>query len=363
MSLPEFHELTVEAHLREADDAIRLRLAVPPQARELFRAIPGQHITVRVNVGDQHLRRTYTVISHPVSASLEVAIRVQGRVSQALAHALRPGMRLQVLPPAGRFRLPAPAGAPGHYLGLAAGSGVTPIYALTRELLETRAEARCTLVIANQTLARSMLVPDLLALKDRFLDRLTLHFVMSREPQDVQWLNGRLDRGWLERAAGRIFDPAALEGVMLCGPGGMIAELTAALIGIGVPKERIHAEYFALQRRAPAAPAPAPAPPGEAALSAAPGTEVTVIMDGRRRSFTMPRDGTRILDAAERAGLALPYSCRDGICCTCRVKVVGGEVALGEQYALEPWEIEAGFTLACQAQPRSERLTLSYDER
>lgn len=360
MSMPEFHSLTVESHLKEAEDAIRLRLAVPPQARDAFRALPGQHITVRVNVGDKHLRRTYTVISHPSSASLELAIRVQGRVSQTLANGLRSGMSLQVLPPSGRFRLPSPPSGPAHYLGLAAGSGVTPIYALTRELLETTPDARCTVVIGNQSLARSMLVEDLLALKDRFLDRLTLHFVMSREPQEVEWLNGRLDRAWLIRLAGKLFDPAALEGAMLCGPGSMIAELTEALLELGVPKERIHSEHFMLERRSQA---PFPVSRGDGSVASAPGTEVTVIMDGRRRTFTMPRDGTRILDAAERSGLTLPYSCRDGICCTCRVKVVAGEVALGEQYALEPWEIEAGFTLACQAQPRSESLTLSYDER
>ena len=360
MTLPEFHSLTVEAHLKEADDAIRLRLAVPPEAREAFRVVPGQHITVRVNVGDKHLRRTYTVVSHPSSASLELAIRVQGRVSRRLAESLRPGMTVEVLPPAGRFRLPAPPSGSGRYLALAAGSGITPIYALARELLETRPEAHCTVVIGNQSLARSMLIEDLLALKDRFLDRLALHFVMSREPQEVEWLNGRLDRAWLTRAAAQLFDPAALDGAMLCGPGTMIEELTAALLELGVPKERIHSEHFALQRRSPA---PAAAAPVEAGAAGAPATEVTVVMDGRRRTFTMARDGTRILDAAERSGLALPYSCRDGICCTCRVKVIAGEVSLGEQYALEPWEIEAGFTLACQAQPRSENLTLSYDER
>ncbi|HVC31502.1 MAG TPA: 2Fe-2S iron-sulfur cluster-binding protein [Steroidobacteraceae bacterium] len=360
MSMPEFHSLVVAAHLKEADDAIRLRLAVPPEARDAFRVVPGQHITVRMNVGEKHLRRTYTVVSHPSSASLELAIRVQGRVSRTLAESLRPGMSVEVLPPAGRFRLPAPSEGPAHYLGLAAGSGITPVYALTRELLETTPDARCTLVIGNQALARSMLVEDLLALKDRFLDRLTLHFVMSREPQEVEWLNGRLDRAWLTRAARKLFDPATLEGAMLCGPGSMIAELTAALQELGVPQERIHSERFTLERRSPS---PLPPVRGEMRPADVPGAEVTVIMDGRRRTFTMPRDGTRILDAAERAGLALPYSCRDGICCTCRVKVIAGEVALGEQYALEPWEIEAGFTLACQAQPRSGTLTLSYDER
>lgn len=358
----EFHSLTVAAHQREADEAIRLRLAVPPPLRQTFHALPGQHVTVRVKVGDKPARRTYTVISHPDSAHLELAIRVQpgGVVSQALAHELRAGMSLQVLPPSGRFRLPAPPPGPAHYLGLACGSGVTPIFALVRELLETAAETTCTVVIGNQSLARSMLVADWLALKDRFLGRLALHFVMSREPQQIEWLNGRLDRLWLARAVHQLFDPSTLEGALLCGPGGMIAELSAGLQELGLARDRIHSEHFAPERRSHAPQQPAR---NEAIDASGTGTEVTVILDGRRRTFSMLRDGTQVLQAAERAGLALPYSCRDGICCTCRVKVLEGEVSLGEQYALEPWEIEAGFTLACKAQPRSERLTLSYDER
>ena len=362
MSLPEFHALKIEAHAAEADDAIRLRLAVPPALRDSFRVVPGQHLTVRVQHGERHLRRTYTVVSHPRDACLEIAVRVQpgGRVSQLLAREFRAGMNLEVLPPSGRFRLPAAPAGRAAYLALAAGSGVTPIFALVRELLETSAAAHCAVVIGNQSLARAMLLQDWLALKDRFLDRLRLHFVMSREPQAIDWLNGRLDRDWLARVVGKVFVPEALEGVMLCGPGSMIAELTAALEALGVPRERIHSERFTLASRGAAADATLAA---RAIDPGVPHTQVQVVLDGRQRSFSMPRDGTRILEAAERSGLALPYSCRDGICGTCRVKVLAGQVSLGEQYALEPWELAAGFTLACQAQPRSEHLTLTYDER
>jgi len=357
----EFHSLTVQEHLREAEDAIRLRLAVPPQAREAFHSVPGQHITVRLLVNERPVRRTYTVISPPGSTAVDIAVRVQpgGRVSQTLAREVRSGMQLEVLPPSGRFHLPVPPPGPAHYLALACGSGVTPIYALIRQLLESAPEAHALVFIGNQTLARTMLLEDWLALKDRYLGRLALHFVMSREPQEVAWLNGRLNAEWLARICGRLFDPRSLEAVLLCGPGNMIAECTTALTARGVAPERIHSERFSLESRARVAAEP-PAPAQQAGNDA---TEVTVVMDGRRRSFSMPRDGTRILEAAERSGLVLPYSCRDGICSTCRVKVLEGEVALGEQYALEPWELAAGFTLACQARPRSPRLTLSYDER
>jgi len=364
--MPDFHRLTVIERAREAEDAVRLKLAVPPDARAAFRAVPGQHVTIRVAVDGRPLRRTYSLVSAPGSEHLEIAVRVQphGRVSSLLEREAQPGTTLEVLPPSGRFCLVPPAPAvPAEYLALAAGSGVTPVFALVRDVLERSAATRCTVCIANRSLARAMLVEDWLALKDRHLERLALYFVMSREPQEVDWLNGRLDRPWLARVAHKLFDPARLEGALICGPGSMIAELTGALESLGVVPERIHSEHFTIERRAaqPAASAPDATPQSRAAAPAR--TEVTLVADGRRRSFSMPRGGTSVLEGAEAAGLDLPYSCRSGICSTCRVKVLEGAVQMGEQYALEPWELAAGFTLACQAQPRSERLTLSYDER
>ncbi len=366
MSVTSFHSLVVEAVEHDCEDAVRVRLAVPPDAREAFRYLPGQHITVRVVRGERPLRRTYSLVSVPGQGHLEIAVRTHrdGRVSGVLAREVRPGMRLEVLPPAGSFHLPVlPAGS-AHVLALAAGTGVTPIFAMVRDLLQRQADARCTVVIGNQTLARTMLREEWLALKDRYPERLSLHFVMSREQQDIEWLNGHVDGAWLERMSGKLFDPAALGAVLLCGPGDFIRGTSEALRALGVPGERIHFERFTLERSARAVPS-AQAPQDGRGDAAASGetTQVTVVMDGRKRSFVMARDGTVLLEAAERAGLPLPYSCRDGICSTCRVKVLDGEVALGEQYALEPWELAAGFTLACQARPCSARLTLSYDER
>ncbi|HUN25101.1 MAG TPA: 2Fe-2S iron-sulfur cluster-binding protein [Steroidobacteraceae bacterium] len=363
--MPEFHRLTVLDHVREAEDAVRLRLALPSSARAAFRGLPGQHVTIRATVDGRALRRTYSLVSEPGSEHLEIAFRVhpQGRVSRLLAREAQPGATLEVLPPSGRFCIAPPAAdVPADYLALAAGSGVTPVFALVRDLLGRSPRTRCTVCIGNRCLARAMLVEDWLALKDRYLERLALQFVMSREPQEITWLNGRLDRPWLERLAPELCDPTQLEAALLCGPGGMIAELTGALESLGVPPERIHGEHFALERRAPGAAAAAAAGMSQPAATTGM-TEVTVVVDGRRRGFSMPRGGEVVLAAAEAAGLELPYSCRSGICSTCRVKVLEGEVEMGEQYALEPWELAAGFTLACQARPRSERLTLTYDER
>jgi ring-1,2-phenylacetyl-CoA epoxidase subunit PaaE len=363
MPVIDFHSLLVEDVTRDAEESVRLRLTLPPPLIQVFSFVPGQHITVRVRVGERTLRRNYSLVSPPGCGHLEIAVRTQrdGRVSGFLSTQIKPGMTLEVFPPSGRFRLPPLESGPAHVLALAAGSGVTPVFAIVRDHLEHAPDAHCTVIVANQTLARAMLREDWLGLKDRYLARLALYFVMSREPQHIEWLNGRLDREWLTKVSGRLFDAPSLAAALLCGPAGFITDLSEGLQALGVPAERIHFERFTIERSSQVAAASI----RDAVLDdeSRPQTEVTVVMDGRRRSFMMPRDGTSVLQAAEKAGFALPYSCRDGICSTCRVKVLDGEVTLGQQYALEAWELKAGFTLACQAQPRSERLILSYDER
>jgi ring-1,2-phenylacetyl-CoA epoxidase subunit PaaE len=208
-------------------------------------------------------------------------------------------------------------------------------------------------------MARAMCLEELLALKDRYLDRVALHFVMSREPQDVAIYNGRLDGDRVKQLASSFFAPGAVAECFLCGPGDMIDSVSRALRELGVSPDRIRAEHFTVATAAPekaAAPQPtAGADPGMA--------EVTVLMDGRRRSFTMRMNGESVLDGAARAGLDLPFSCRAGVCSTCRTKVVRGEVTMNQNYALEDWELEQGYVLACQSQVRTPELELDYDER
>ena len=201
-----------------------------------------------------------------------------------------------------------------------------------------------------------MRAPDfaeqLLALKDRYLDRLALHFVMSAEPQDIEWLNGRLDAQKIESLSGKLFDPAQVRQFLVCGPGDMSQQVGAALGRLGVDSAHIRAEAYEGSRPAPVA---APA-------AAADATQVTVIMDGRRRSFSMRPGGDSILDAAAQAGIDLPFSCKAGVCSTCRTKLVRGKVDLAQNYALEDWELEQGFILACQAHPQTPEIELTYDE-
>jgi ring-1,2-phenylacetyl-CoA epoxidase subunit PaaE len=359
-----FHPLKVLSVAPGAADAVEIALAVPPQLQEAYRGTPGQHVVVAARIGGAELRRTYSLLSAPGEWPLRIAPRVlaHGRVSAHLAQDLRAGDTLEVAPPNGSFTPRAAAEPGGTYVAFAAGCGITPVLAIVRALLAGDA-ARVLLFYGNTGSARAMCLEELLALKDRHLTRLALHFLMSREPQEVALYNGRLDEARVREFAHTLFAPEDVREYFVCGPGNMIDTVGATLRALGVPGGRIHGEHFTLATTAGAAQAPAPEPaPAPVAVSAGE-AEVTILMDGRRRTFTMNPEGETVLDGAARAGIELPFSCRAGVCSTCRTKVVRGEVTMTQNYALEDWELEQGYVLACQSHIRSAPLELDYDEK
>ena len=371
-----FHSLRVAQVQPQAEDAIALALEVPAELAAEYRGRPGQHIVLRTSIGNEEVRRTYSLVSPPGERLLRIVARVhaEGRLSRHLAR-LQPGDRLDVLPPNGSFTPHSAAAGRGTCLGVAAGCGITPLVAIARSWLEAGPTGRVILFYGNRSMARAMCLEELLALKDRYLDRLALHFVMSREPQDVELYNGRLDGGRVRELGGAFFAPEDVAECFVCGPGDMIDSVAQVLRELGVGSGRIRAEHFTVATAAADAAAFPLSVPAETASGAAPaalrpeaGTdpgvaEVTVLMDGRRRSFTMRMNGESVLDGAARAGLDLPFSCRAGVCSTCRTRVVRGEVAMEQNYALEDWELEQGYVLACQSKVRTPVLELDYDER
>ncbi len=354
----------IEAH-SEAEDAVSLVLEVPEAARESFRSHAGQHVVVRAQIQSEEVRRTYSLVNAAGELPLRIVARIhpQGRLSRHLAASVRAGDALEVMPPNGSFGPRVPARAHGTYVAFAAGCGITPVFSIVKTLLERAPQSRVLLFYGNRSSARTMLLQDLLALKDRHMERLSLHFVMSREPQDIELLNGRLD-GEKVHALARLWRAAAVDDYFVCGPGSMIDEVSAALRALGVANERIHAEHFAVSDAVSLAPggpdARAAVPTGTPARTGV--TQVSILMDGRRRTFEMPTRAETILDAAARAGLDLPFSCKAGVCSTCRTKLLKGQVQMAQNYALEDWELEQGFILACQAQPQTSEIELSYDE-
>jgi ring-1,2-phenylacetyl-CoA epoxidase subunit PaaE len=420
-----FHSLQVVEIHPEGEDAVGISLDVPPELRAVYRGLPGQHVVVRTEINDQENRRTYSLVNAPGEWPLRIVVRVHssGHMSRYLAEQLNVGDHLDVLPPNGSFTPRRAAEASATYVGFASGCGITPVLSVMRALLTANNGNRVILFYGNASTSRAMCLEELLALKDRYLDRLSLHFVMSREPQEVELYNGRIDPNRVRQLARVLFAPAEVSEYFVCGPGNMIDEVAATLRELGVEADRVHGEHFTVASTtaiggtpesvaasasgaitvefveappgaimvefdaAPAGvvsqaadkPAGAPETPvfefevthDEAAstsgvdepAAASEQAVVIVLMDGRRRTFNMRMNDEVILDAAIRAGLELPFSCRAGVCSTCRTKLVRGEVEMEQNYALEDWEVEHGYVLACQARVKTPVLELDYDEK
>lgn len=359
-----FHPLKVADVRPEGSDALCISFEVPDSLREAYRFIPGQHVGVRAQIGGQEVRRTYSICSAAGDSHLRIGVRVQdnGSMSQYLAGQLRAGDSVDVLTPTGRFFAEPQPSAERVYCAFACGSGITPILGIVKNLLASEPNSRFMLFYGNRTTSTIMFAEDLLALKDRYPSRLALYFILSREPQEVELFNGRLDREKVTLLGREVFDPLQTDAFFLCGPGDMIESVRDTLLGLGVDATRIHAERFVTDVPAGAAkPAPVQSKPKQATAEEV--AQITITMDGRQRTFAMLDDDPTILDAAERVGMELPYSCRGGVCSTCRVKVTRGSAEMEVNYALEPWEVEEGFVLCCQARPTSNEIELTYDER
>jgi ring-1,2-phenylacetyl-CoA epoxidase subunit PaaE len=358
-----FHPLKVADVHSEGSDALCISFEVPDSLREAYRFLPGQHVGVRAQIGGQEVRRTYSICSTADDRHLRIGVRVHdnGSMSQYLANQLRPGDSIEVLTPTGRFFAEPQPAAERTYCAFAGGSGITPILGIVKNLLASEPNSRFMLFYSNRTTSTIMFAEELLALKDRYPTRLSLYFLLSREPQDVELFNGRLDREKVTLLSKTVFDPLETDAFFLCGPGNMIESVRDTLVELGVDAKRIHTERFASDMPAGTIqPAVQEKPKRATAEHVA---EITVTMDGRQRTFAMLDDDATVLDAAERVGMELPYSCRAGVCSTCRVKVTRGSAEMAVNYALEPWEVKEGFVLCCQAKPTSRELELTYDER
>jgi ring-1,2-phenylacetyl-CoA epoxidase subunit PaaE len=356
--MSKFYPLTVTQVKHETRDAIAVTFAVPDALRETFAYQQGQHLTLRAQIDGDDVRRSYSICSAVQDRQLRVAIkRTPGGAFSSWANEhLQAGAVLDVMPPMGHFNVPLDASLARHYLVFAAGSGITPVLSIIKTTLLAEPDSRFTLFYGNRASSSVLFREELSELKDVFMARLKIAYVMSREQQDIELFNGRITG---EKCAAFLQHWVHLDDIdvaFICGPEDMMHGVSKALQEAGMPKERIRIELFA-------ASIPKTAHKARAAVADASAlTEVTVIMDGAHASFTMDRDKESILDAGLRAGIDMRYSCKGGVCSTCRCKLVEGKVEMDVNYALEDYEIARGFVLSCQSFPVTGKVIVDFDQ-
>ena len=357
MLAPRFHRLAVKDLRRETRDAVSLTFAIPDELKDDYRFLPGQYLTLRTTMDGEEVRRSYSICSGPDDGEMRIAVKKVdgGAFSSWAADELKSGDEIDVMTPTGRFGVaPAPEAARIH-VGFAAGSGITPILSIIKGVLAREPNSRFFLFYGNRS-ADGMLFRQVLEeLKDRFLDRFSVFHVISGEEQDIPILHGRLDGDKVRVLLGSLVPAPAIDHVFICGPTGMSDEIEATCREIGIAADRIHIERFVSGlggKPRPKAAVPASAPPKAFAA---------LIIDGKRREVPVA-EGEAILDAALRAGIDLPFACKGGMCSTCRARLVEGEAKMDINYSLEPWELEKGFVLTCQAKPVTGRIVVDYDQ-
>jgi len=361
MSTPLFHELKVRRVTPDTAEAVIVTFEVPDELQPVFGFTQGQYLTLRKQIDGQDLRRSYSICAGVDDGELRVGVRkVRGGVfSNWINEHLKPGDTISVMAPQGRFFVPIEPEAQRHHVGIAGGSGITPILSIMKTVLAREPKSRFTLVYGNRSLKSTMFKEELEDLKDRYMTRLVLHHVFSDEHTDAPINHGLMNRDKIGEFLRTLVPAARIDHAFVCGPYQMNDEAEAALLAAGVAEDRIHIERFGVPQQAAAVGAVMHEPqPGDAEVA-----KVVIVRDGLQREITFTREQPSILDCASAAGLEVPFSCTSGVCGTCRAKLVEGQVRMERNFALDKAEVAAGFVLTCQAHPTSERVVLSFDER
>jgi ring-1,2-phenylacetyl-CoA epoxidase subunit PaaE len=356
----QFYPLKVASVARNTRDAVVVTFDVPADLDQKFSFRPGQYLTLRANIDGEDLRRSYSICAAPQDRQLRVAIKRlnDGAFSSWANQHLAPGQSIEVMPPDGHFTVDFNSEHHHRYVAFAVGSGITPILSLVKTALSTEPHSSFTLFYGNRASSAVLFREEIEDLKNQYMDRFSLVYVMSREHQDIDLFNGRLDGPKVEQLLTKWMDPSAIDCAFVCGPQDMTESVIASLGKLGLDKSQIKFELFG-------------SPKGPRALRTgkdartAPGNEVcelTVIQDGLTRTLTIEKNKDSILDSALAQGIELPYSCKGGVCSTCRCKVTEGEVDMDANFALEDYEVQRGFVLSCQSFPVTDKVVIDYDQ-
>ena len=352
-----FHALRVAEIVPETSEANSIRFDVPAELRERFAFRAGQHLTLRAMIDREEVRRNYSLCTAPDEQDWMVTVkRIGGGLfSNWVGDTLRAGDSLEVMPPHGSFTTEFDPARSRHLVGIAGGSGITPVMSLIKSVLKYEPQSRFTLLYGNRDSSSVIFLEALAALKDKHLGRFEIYHFLDQEDQDIDLFNGMLDRARVEEAIEHLVpDAAQVDGWFICGPGPMMDAAEGALLDRNIPKERIQIERFTADR-----PPEAVSREMEQLQTQAEGVSVAVTLDGRTRR--VPFTAGNILDSARAAGLPAPFACKAGVCATCRAKVTKGKVEMAASYGLTDEEIAAGYVLTCQSVPLGDGVAVDYD--
>lgn len=360
MGKPEFYKLKVKTVNKETPDTVSVTFDLPAELKPKFDFTQGQYLTLKKEIKGQDVRRSYSICTSPLDQKLAVAIKwVEGGLFSTYANQeLQAGDSLEVMQPMGKFYSPLDPQNENNYVAFAAGSGITPMLSIIKTTLQTEAKSTFTLFFGNRNIEHIIFREEIEALKNKYLGRFSVHHILSRENLGVPLYAGRIDQEKATQLIDLFLDPPQISHCFICGPEEMIFAVKEVLMNKGVEESKIHFELFT-------------SPLGKLGKKKKEksyegpkfDSTVAIIMDGDQFDFGLSSNGEPILDAAQKAtGADLPFACKGGVCCTCKAKLLEGQVEMDVNYGLEPDEIEAGYILTCQAHPRTEKVLLSFDD-
>jgi ring-1,2-phenylacetyl-CoA epoxidase subunit PaaE len=356
-----FHKVKVKSIIRETPDCVSVALDVPAELQDTFRFTQGQYLTFRRELNGEEVRRSYSICSSPLDNEWRVAIKQvpEGRFSSHAVQQLRVGEELEVMPPMGRFYTELHPEHQKLYVAFAAGSGITPVMSIVKTILLTEPQSQVYLIYGNRGRNSIIFKEQIEALKNKFVNRLSVYHILSREHGETDLLFGRIDQQKAQLFLDKIIPPADIDEAFICGPEEMILGVKQALTEAGVAPEKVHFEMFtSAEGGKRSAERAVQRPAGEDDKQ----SQVTVQLEGSRYPLQMSYYGDTILDALLETGVDAPYSCKNGMCSTCRCRVTEGTVEMDVNYSLSDTELAKGYVLSCQARPTSERVSVDFDQ-
>jgi ring-1,2-phenylacetyl-CoA epoxidase subunit PaaE len=353
-----FYPLTIKDIRRETNDCVSIAFAIPTELQTVFNFTQGQYITLKKSLHGEELRRSYSICASPLDGELRIAVKKvsNGQFSTFANEVLKKGDELEVMPPLGKFFTPLNAASKKKYVAFASGSGITPILSIIKTTLLTETESSFTLVYGNKNRHSIIFKEALEALKNRFVGRLSIVYILSREKTDAPIHFGRIDEVKCKLLCNTLINPQNIDAFFLCGPEEMIFSVKDELEKTGVDPKKIHFELFTTSRKKQSISSHTPSSTNYEVKS-----KITVKQDGISFDFDLGFEGDSILDAALKNGADLPFACKGGVCCTCKAKLIEGEVEMDVHYGLEQEEIEHGFILTCQSHPITEKVVVDFD--